>query len=46
MKFNIIYADPLWRLRNWSTKELAERGKEWTRKNGISLYDVMNTEDL
>lgn len=45
-KFNIIYADPAWRFKNWSMKELAERGEKWARRNGRSPYDVMTTEDI
>lgn len=45
-KFNIIYADPPWRFKNWSMKELAERGEKWARRNGRSPYDVMTTEDI
>jgi site-specific DNA-methyltransferase (adenine-specific) len=45
-KFNIILADPPWRFKNWSMKELAERGEKWARRNGRSPYDVMTTEDI
>jgi site-specific DNA-methyltransferase (adenine-specific) len=45
-KFNIILADPSWRFKNWSMKELAERGEKWARRNGRSPYDVMTTEDI
>jgi site-specific DNA-methyltransferase (adenine-specific) len=45
-KFNIILADPSWRFKNWSMKELAERGEKWARRNGRSPYDVMNTDDI
>lgn len=45
-KFNIILADPPWRFRNWSMKELAQRGEKWARKNGRSPYPVMTTEDI
>ena len=45
-KFNIILADPPWRFKNWSMKELAKRGEKWARRNGRSPYDVMTTEDI
>lgn len=45
-KYQIIYADPPWRFKNWSMSELAKRGEKWARKNGRSPYDVMNNEDI
>ncbi len=45
-KFNIIYADPPWRFKNWSMTELAKRGEKWARRNGRSPYDVMNHADI
>lgn len=45
-KFNIILADPPWRFKNWSMKELANRGEKWARRNGRSPYDVMDTEGI
>lgn len=45
-KFNIIYADPPWRFKNWSMKDLAERGEKWARRNGRSPYDVMDTQAI
>lgn len=45
-KFNIIYADPAWRFKNWSLKEFAQRGEKWARRNGRSPYDVMDTKDI
>jgi len=45
-KYNIIYADPPWRFKNWSMSELAKRGEKWARKNGRSPYDVMDNEDI
>jgi N6-adenosine-specific RNA methylase IME4 len=45
-KFNIVYADPPWRFRNWSMSEFAKRGEKWARRNGRSPYNVMNTEDI
>lgn len=44
--FSIVYADPPWRFKNWSMKELSERGEKWARKNGRSPYPVMTTEDI
>ncbi len=45
-KYNIIYADPPWRFKNWSMKELSERGEKWAKRNGRSPYNVMNNEDI
>lgn len=45
-KFQVIYADPPWRFRNWSMSELAKRGEKWARQNGRSPYPVMSTEDI
>ena len=28
-KYNIIYADPPWRFKNWSMAERAKRGERW-----------------
>ncbi len=45
-KFNTLLADPPWRFKNWSMKELATRGEKWARRNGRSPYEVMTTEDI
>jgi site-specific DNA-methyltransferase (adenine-specific) len=45
-KFNILYADPPWRFKNWSMAELARRGEKWARRNGRSPYDVMDLKDI
>lgn len=45
-RYNIIYADPAWRFKNWSMAELAQRGERWARRNGRSPYDVMTTADI
>lgn len=45
-RFNIIYADPPWRYKNWSMAELAQRGEKWARRNGRSPYDVMTSADI
>lgn len=45
-KYNIIYADPPWRFKNWSMAELAKRGEKWARRNGRSPYPVMTTADI
>lgn len=45
-KYQIIYADPPWRFKNWSMKELAVRGEKWARKNGRSPYNVMDNADI
>ena len=45
-KYQIILADPPWRFKNWSMKELATRGEKWARKNGRSPYNVMDNEDI
>ena len=46
MKFDVIYADPPWRFRNFSMSERAVRGEKWERANGRPIYDTMNTEDI
>lgn len=46
MKYKIIYADPPWRFKNWSMKELANKGEKWARRSGGSPYDVMDNEDI
>jgi N6-adenosine-specific RNA methylase IME4 len=46
MKYQIIYADPPWRFKNWSMNEKAVRGEKWARKNGRPYYDVMDTADI
>ena len=45
-KYQIIYADPPWRFKNWSMAELAKRGEKWARKNGRSPYDVMDNDTI
>lgn len=45
-KYAAIYADPAWRFKNWSMKELAVRGEKWARRNGRSPYSVMDTADI
>ena len=45
-KYQIIYADPPWRFKNWSMSELAKRGEKWARKNGRSPYNVMDNADI
>lgn len=45
-KYQVIYADPPWRFKNWSMSELAKRGERWARANGRSPYDVMDNEDI
>lgn len=45
-RYKYIYADPPWRFKNWSMKELVTRGEKWARKNGRSPYPVMKTEDI
>lgn len=44
--YSVILADPPWRFKNWSMKELAVRGEKWARRNGRSPYDVMDTAAL
>ena len=44
--YNIIYADPPWRFKNWSMAELAKRGEKWARRNGRSPYNVMDQADI
>jgi len=45
-KYNIIYADPPWRFKNWSMNELATCGEKWARRMGRSPYNVMDDEDI
>jgi N6-adenosine-specific RNA methylase IME4 len=45
-KYNIIYADPPWRYRNYSMGLLAEKGEKWVRGHGLPPYDVMNNSDI
>lgn len=45
-KYNFILADPAWRFKNWSMKELAQRGEKWARRNGRSPYNVMDLKDI
>jgi len=45
-KYQIIYADPPWRFKNWSMAELAKRGEKWARRNGRSPYNVMDNDDI
>jgi len=45
-KYQIIYADPPWRFKNWSMNELAKRGEKWARRNGRSPYNVMDNEQI
>ena len=45
-KYNILYADPPWRFRNWSIGEFAKRGEKWARRNGRSPYEVMDLSDI
>lgn len=44
--YQIIYADPPWRYRNWSMKALTEYGEKWAKRNGRSPYPVLTTEDI
>jgi len=45
-KYQIIYADPPWRFKNWSMSELAKRGEKWARRYGRSPYNVMDDEAI
>lgn len=44
--YQIIYADPPWRFKNWSANELAIRGEKWARRHGRSPYPVMDLADI
>ncbi len=46
MSYSILFPDCPWRFKNWSMKELTERGEKWARRNGRSPYPVMTTEDI
>ena len=46
MKWNILYLDPPWRFKNWSMKELEQRGEKWARANGRSPYEVCSPETM
>jgi len=45
-KYNIIYADPPWRFKNWSMAQKAKLGEKWGRAAGRPIYDCMTTEDI
>lgn len=36
--FELVYADPCWRFKNWSMTEMAKYGEKWARRNGRSPY--------
>jgi N6-adenosine-specific RNA methylase IME4 len=44
--FPIIYADPPWRLKNWSMEEEARPGERWARRRGPAPYPCLNTEQI
>lgn len=44
--YQIIYADPPWRFRNWGMNIVAQHGEKWARRRGLCPYPVMTTEDI
>ena len=46
-KYNIIYADPAWSYRDYTSREVAEKNlNNNSRKSVVMKYDVMKTQDL
>lgn len=45
-RFNIIYADPPWRFKQWEMADSPEPGEQWARRNGASPYDVLDQAAL
>lgn len=45
-KFDLLYLDPPWAFRNWSTDQLVKYDLKWARANGRSPYPVMKQTDL
>ena len=46
-KYNIIYADPAWSYRDYTSREVAERNlNNNSKKSVVMKYDVMKTQDL
>jgi N6-adenosine-specific RNA methylase IME4 len=46
VRYPIIYADPAWRWKNWSSAAAAVKGEKWGRANGRAPYDCMDTADI
>jgi N6-adenosine-specific RNA methylase IME4 len=46
MNYNIIYADPPWRFKNWSQNEFNKRGLHCARKWGRCQYDTLSNEEI
>lgn len=44
--YQIIYADPPWRFKNWSMKNFAQYGERWQKLEGMPTYPVMTKEDI
>lgn len=44
--YDLIYADPPWRFKNWSMGHLAKYGEKWGRANGRPIYPVMTRDDI
>lgn len=42
----IIYTDAPWRFKNFSMKELAQRGEHWARARSRPGYDTFHSDDL
>lgn len=46
-KYNIIYADPAWSYRDYTSKEVAERNLNSNSKKSVVMkYNVMKTADI
>lgn len=46
-KYNIIYADPAWSYRDYTSREVAEKNlNKNSKKSVVMKYDVMKTQDL
>lgn len=46
-KYNIIYADPAWSYRDYTSKQIAELNPNKNSKKSVALkYDVMKIQDL
>lgn len=45
-KYGAILADPPWRFRNFSMKDVAEKGERWARRHGRPSYNCAETTDI
>lgn len=46
MSYDLIYADPPWRFKNYSMKNFSEYGERWQKIQGMPVYPVMTKEDI